>query len=115
MCDVLGYERYGAAGGDWGAIVTGDLAHSQPERLAGAWLILPSIPGVNLRTIPPGAHAEDEQWMLAQMEARQIDDDNSLARTDAGTADARLCTRRFSGGDGSLDLVATPRLKRLRR
>jgi hypothetical protein len=69
MCDVLGYERYGAAGGDWGAIVTGDLAHSQPERLAGAWLILPSIPGVNLRTIPPGAHAEDEQWMLAQMEA----------------------------------------------
>lgn len=34
----LGYERFGAQGGDWGAIVTAALAAQQPERLAGIHL-----------------------------------------------------------------------------
>jgi pimeloyl-ACP methyl ester carboxylesterase len=31
----LGYERFGAQGGDWGAAVTAELAAQQPERLLG--------------------------------------------------------------------------------
>jgi epoxide hydrolase len=34
----LGYERFGAQGGDWGAGVTRDLAAAYPERLAGIHL-----------------------------------------------------------------------------
>jgi pimeloyl-ACP methyl ester carboxylesterase len=34
----LGYERYGAAGGDWGAAVTTYMALGQPERLVGIHL-----------------------------------------------------------------------------
>jgi len=35
MTDVLGYRRYGAQGGDWGAIVTSRMAYAFSERLAG--------------------------------------------------------------------------------
>lgn len=35
MTDVLGYERFGAQGGDWGAFVTSRLGYRFPERLLG--------------------------------------------------------------------------------
>jgi pimeloyl-ACP methyl ester carboxylesterase len=35
---LLGYERYGAHGGDWGAMVAAWLGHLVPERLAGLHL-----------------------------------------------------------------------------
>jgi microsomal epoxide hydrolase len=38
MNDVLGYDRFAAQGGDWGAYVTSRLAHRYPERLAGIHL-----------------------------------------------------------------------------
>lgn len=38
MTDVLGYERFGAYGGDWGALVTAVLGHKHPERLIGMQL-----------------------------------------------------------------------------
>jgi pimeloyl-ACP methyl ester carboxylesterase len=34
----LGYERYGAQGGDWGAIISGDLGLVDPEHMAGIHL-----------------------------------------------------------------------------
>jgi pimeloyl-ACP methyl ester carboxylesterase len=34
----LGYERFGAQGGDWGSAVTTELAAQQPERLVGIHL-----------------------------------------------------------------------------
>jgi pimeloyl-ACP methyl ester carboxylesterase len=40
MTDVLGYRRYGAQGGDWGAFITARLAVDHPERLAGIHLNL---------------------------------------------------------------------------
>lgn len=39
MTRVLGYERFGAAGGDWGAITTAQLAHKHGERLLGIYLV----------------------------------------------------------------------------
>jgi microsomal epoxide hydrolase len=35
MTEVLGYRRFAAQGGDWGAFVTARLAHTHPERLTG--------------------------------------------------------------------------------
>jgi microsomal epoxide hydrolase len=44
MSDVLGYRRFGAQGGDWGAFVTSRLAHVVPQRLTGIHLNLLPLP-----------------------------------------------------------------------
>jgi len=44
MTDVMGYERFGAQGGDWGAFVTSRLACDVPERLYGIHLNLLAVP-----------------------------------------------------------------------
>jgi microsomal epoxide hydrolase len=43
MTDVLGYRRFGAQGGDWGAFVTSRLGYIVPERLAGIHVNLLTI------------------------------------------------------------------------
>ncbi len=45
MTDVLGYERYGAFGGDIGGVVTGWLGATYPEHVAGIHMIHPPFPG----------------------------------------------------------------------
>jgi microsomal epoxide hydrolase len=45
IADRLGYERYGAHGGDWGAIVSYSMAELRPERTIGIH--------VNLMNVPP--------------------------------------------------------------
>jgi microsomal epoxide hydrolase len=40
MTDVLGYQRFAAAGGDWGSFITTRLAYAYPERLHGIHLSL---------------------------------------------------------------------------
>ena len=39
----LGYHRYGAQGGDWGASVTANMAVLRPERLAGIHVNMPTV------------------------------------------------------------------------
>jgi len=39
----LGYQRYGAQGGDWGSAVSGALGEVAPERVAGVHLSLGSV------------------------------------------------------------------------
>ncbi len=51
---TLGYDRFCAAGGDWGAIVTAELGHAHSDHLTGIYLTLPMIPGINLRDVPRG-------------------------------------------------------------
>ncbi len=74
MRDVLGYDRFGAQGGDWGAFVTGQLGHAHAEHLIGVYLTMPVIPGLlGKRTPKREEFTEDEQWMLARMdEARRV-------------------------------------------
>jgi pimeloyl-ACP methyl ester carboxylesterase len=67
LMDALGYDRFGAYGGDWGAIVTSELGHAHAERLIGAHISLPTICGVNRRNITADAYAPDEAWMLTRM------------------------------------------------
>lgn len=46
MTVELGYARYAAQGGDWGAIVTSQLAHKYADSLIGIHVTLPVWPGV---------------------------------------------------------------------
>ena len=43
LMGVLGYDRYGAQGGDWGASVTTDLARQRPEGLVGIHVNMPVV------------------------------------------------------------------------
>ncbi len=43
MTDVLGYQRFAAQGGDWGAFITSRLGYSHPERLLGIHVNLLSV------------------------------------------------------------------------
>ena len=56
----LGYERFGAQGGDWGAMVTAQMALGAPERLTGIHLNLAISPEP-----PPGAVRELTEEELA--------------------------------------------------
>jgi pimeloyl-ACP methyl ester carboxylesterase len=69
MRDVLGYQRFGAAGGDWGAAVTTQLGHAYPEQVTGVLSTLGIFPGQDLTA--PANFAADEQWMPARMAAAQ--------------------------------------------
>jgi microsomal epoxide hydrolase len=68
MTDVLGYERFAAAGGDWGSTVTEHLARSHAHSLVG--IHLTDVPFWHLFQPPKDAsHAEErflkrsEAWM----------------------------------------------------
>lgn len=64
MTQVLGYKKFAAHGGDWGALITAHLAHAHAEHLIGAHLGLALIPGVNRTAVTPSDYASDEQWMV---------------------------------------------------
>ncbi|WP_420638975.1 epoxide hydrolase family protein [Candidatus Poriferisocius sp.] len=62
----LGYERFGAQGGDWGSTVSSQMALQAPERLVGIHLNLLIVPEP-----PPGA-------------VRDLNDEERAHRVDAG-------------------------------
>ncbi|HLK49536.1 MAG TPA: epoxide hydrolase [Bryobacteraceae bacterium] len=61
MTEVLGYRRYGAQGGDWGSVITIQLAVQYPGELAGIHL--------NAATVPPAGDTEvseeEQAWRRA--------------------------------------------------
>ena len=66
----LGYSRYGAQGGDWGAQVTTRIGGFDPEHCAGIHLNMPLAPP----PADPGSLTEDEQADLAAFQAFQRDE-----------------------------------------
>lgn len=64
MRDVLGYDRFALAGGDWGSTIICMLAHTHPEAVIGLVSAIPYFPGLDLAKVTPQDYAEDEQWML---------------------------------------------------
>jgi len=64
MTDVLGYRRFAAQGGDWGAFVTTCLGAFHPERLAGIHLTL--LAAGRDRT-PDANQTEEEMAYLEEM------------------------------------------------
>jgi pimeloyl-ACP methyl ester carboxylesterase len=66
MTEVLGYERFAAMGGDFGAVVTAQLGHAHADRLVGIYLTMATVPGVAFDA-RPDQYAVDEQWMVARV------------------------------------------------
>jgi len=66
MTEVLGYDRFAVAGGDWGAAITNLMAHAYPDRVIGLLATIPFFPGLDLTQVTPADYAPDEQWMLAR-------------------------------------------------
>jgi pimeloyl-ACP methyl ester carboxylesterase len=56
----LGYDRYVAQGGDWGAAVTTELGHLQPPELAGIHLNMPYV----IPRVIPNQLSKEEQSAL---------------------------------------------------
>jgi pimeloyl-ACP methyl ester carboxylesterase len=52
LMDRLGYDRYGAQGGDWGSLITSALGTGAPENLVGIHLTMP------VAEAPPAAEAQ---------------------------------------------------------
>jgi epoxide hydrolase len=53
LMGVLGYERYGVQGGDWGSIVGTALALQEPEAVVGLHLNMVAGPGLSAETPSP--------------------------------------------------------------
>lgn len=65
MRDVLGYDRFGAQGGDWGAAVTARLGFAYPQNVVGIHLTML----IGRPTIAADEQlSEEEQTFLRQME-----------------------------------------------
>jgi pimeloyl-ACP methyl ester carboxylesterase len=64
VVDVLGYERFAVAGGDWGAVLCGQIAHAHPEHVLGLLTSIPLFPGLDLAKITPQDHDAQEVWMI---------------------------------------------------
>jgi pimeloyl-ACP methyl ester carboxylesterase len=64
MRDVLGYERFAAAGGDWGGSITAELGHAYPQYLIGIHMSTPSW--LDYLNHDVSDYTEEEQWMLAR-------------------------------------------------
>ena len=64
MTDVLGYDRFGAQGGDWGAFAASVLGHRYPERLTGIHL---NMLAVRRDGKMPGEPTPEEKAFLAQL------------------------------------------------
>jgi pimeloyl-ACP methyl ester carboxylesterase len=107
MTEVLGYPRFAAQGGDWGAFVTSRLGHAYPDRLVGIHLNLlavrrdpkmvasPTPEEAGTRALPEGEH--------------RLSVDPGHAPPDAGRRPDRFARRA-----GRLDRGEVPRLVRLR-
>jgi len=64
---ALGYERFGTAGGDWGAITSTYLGHLYPDNLIGVLSTLATFPGMDRSALTPDRFAPDEQWMVKRL------------------------------------------------
>ena len=71
IMDDLGYERYGAQGGDWGSVVTANVADLAPDQVAGLHLNFIVVP--RPRDADPAALSADEQAALARLAEWRLD------------------------------------------
>ncbi len=65
MTDVLGYKRFGAQGGDWGAFITSRLGLAYGSRLAGIHL---TLLGLRRGLAPPAEPTDEEKVYLEELQ-----------------------------------------------
>lgn len=91
---ALGYERYGAQGGDWGAMVTTSIGQQDPEHCVGVH--------VNMAICPPGP---DDLAGLTEREQSALDGMGHYDRWDSGYS-KQQSTRPQTLGYGLADSPA---------
>jgi pimeloyl-ACP methyl ester carboxylesterase len=74
LMDRLGYDRFAAQGGDWGAAITSALGTGAPENLVGIHITMP------LAAPPP----EDEAQALTDTERKALADRKKFLKVGAG-------------------------------
>lgn len=74
----LGYDRFLAAGGDWGGRVTAALAHRHRDRVAGLHSFTPYV---NEPDPPVALTAEEKSWVAAMREFRRVGGGYSLEQS----------------------------------
>jgi microsomal epoxide hydrolase len=74
LMDRLGYERFGAQGGDWGAGVATMLARVAPQRLVGIHLNIVAVPAPDDVDDPFAGVSLEEQLALQRTEAFRRDE-----------------------------------------
>ncbi len=80
MREVLGYETFGAHGGDWGASVTAQLGHEFPEHMIGVHLSLPVLLRVSYYSgLSPDDYGPDEQGWFERMQERMATAESHVA------------------------------------
>ncbi|MGW9551893.1 alpha/beta fold hydrolase [Citricoccus zhacaiensis] len=84
MSDVLGYEAFGAQGGDWGSQISSSLAVRHAERLTGVHLNLLTIPS---EAIAAGDATEEEcQYLEEAVNGSSHLSVESCSRVDLGAS-----------------------------
>ncbi|KXF53861.1 hypothetical protein AXA44_07500 [Rhodococcus sp. SC4] len=66
MTEVLGYERFAAAGGDLGSAITAELGHAYPERMIAVHFCILLLPEFHYKDVRQEDYAPDEKWMIAR-------------------------------------------------
>ncbi|GAY10829.1 epoxide hydrolase family protein [Pseudonocardia sp. N23] len=92
LMDRLGYDRYGAQGGDWGSMITAMLGTGAPENVVGIHLTMP------LAEVPP----DEERLPLSREEKKGMLDAKRFRRFGTGYS-AEQSTRPQTVGYGLTD------------
>ena len=112
MHDVLGYTRFGAQGGDWGAAVTSRLGYAYADRMIGIHVNLMLAAGRDPSAFP-NPNEEERRYLseAGAMDARRV-----RLSIDPGhpPADAGLRSHGFARRARGVDRGEIPRLVRLR-
>lgn len=79
MTECLGYPRFAAQGGDWGAFVTANLGHRYAGSLIGVHLSMPALIGVGLADTDPADYGPGEEEWPERMRKRMATTRSHLA------------------------------------
>lgn len=71
MTETLGYARYAAHGGDWGAMVTAVLGHRFAPRLYGIHESLPGFLGLDYASLQASDYGPDESGWFEHMKSME--------------------------------------------
>ena len=112
MSEVLGFRRYGAQGGDYGAFTASRLGHVRAAGLVGIHVNLLTVP----RDRPPPAEADGGGASLLRGTGGVAEGGDGLS-VDSGdeAADAGVWADGFSGGVAGVDCREVQDLDGLRR
>ena len=102
MREVLGYDRFAAHGGDWGASVTAQLGHEFPEHLIGVHLSLPVLLRVSYYSgLSAEDYAPEEAGWFEKMQTRMA---TAASHVAVHTADPQ--TLAYALNDSPVGLAA---------